>query len=67
MFGRVETRKNHALKNIALWDTIGVVRPLTQSEGGWDSNDASKGNSLKRRKRTWFVFRKQNGNLVLKG
>ena len=30
-----------------------------------------KGNSLrcslKLRKRTWFVFRKQNGNLVLKG
>ena len=32
MFGRIETRKNHALKNMALWDTIGVVRPLTQSE-----------------------------------
>ena len=32
MFGRVETRKNQALKNIAQWDTIGVVRTVTQSE-----------------------------------
>ena len=31
-FGRVETRKNQALKNMALWDTIGVERPLTQLE-----------------------------------
>ena len=32
MFGRVETRKNQALKNIVQWDTIGVVRTVTQSE-----------------------------------
>ena len=32
VFGRVETRKNQALKNIAQWDTIGAVRTVTQSE-----------------------------------
>ena len=29
VFGRVETRKNQALNNMAEWDTIGAVRPLT--------------------------------------
>ena len=32
MFGRVETRKNQAQKNMAQWDTIVAVRPLTQTE-----------------------------------
>ena len=32
VFKRVETRKNQALKNMAQWDTIAVVRPLTQIE-----------------------------------
>ena len=32
VFGRVETRKNQALKNMAKWDTIAAVRPLTQIE-----------------------------------
>ena len=32
VFGRVETRKNQALNNMAQWDTIGAIRPLTQSE-----------------------------------
>ena len=32
VFGRVETRKNQALKNMAQWDTIAAVRPLTQTK-----------------------------------
>ena len=32
VFGRVETRKNQALKNMAQWDSIGARRPLTQSK-----------------------------------
>ena len=32
VFGRVETRKNQALKNMAQWDTVGAIRPLTQSK-----------------------------------
>ena len=32
VFGRVETRKNQALKNMVQWDSIGVGRPLTQLE-----------------------------------
>ena len=32
VFSRVETRKNQALENMARWDTIVVVRPLTQTK-----------------------------------
>ena len=32
VFGRVETRKNQTLKNMAQWDSICTRRPLTQSK-----------------------------------
>ena len=37
MFGRVETRKNQALKNMALWDTI---------DGWWKSFDVRGASSF---------------------
>ena len=32
VFGRVEMRKNQALKNMTRWDTVGAIRPLTRSK-----------------------------------
>ena len=32
VFGRVEMRKNQALKNMAQWDIVGAIRPLTRSK-----------------------------------
>ena len=32
VFGRVEVRKNQAMQNLALWDSIGAKRPLVQLE-----------------------------------